>query len=344
MTFLVLSAAFFAPPPSPGGLTAEVGKEAVAFKDGDKVVTRYVFAGTVQQERSTDRMPLSKPFFYPLVAPNGLAVTRPWPMERGTKGETVDHFHQKSAWFCHGDVVPEGIELKNNASERGASGVDFWAETPPTAAARKGRIVHSAFVGTPGTELVETNDWIAPDGTKILDETRKLTVAKAAAGYLIVWDIELKASVCPITFGDTKEGSMGVRIRDDFTLKTGSTGVITSSDGQEFKKGAKDPLAIWGKPADWNDYSGTADGKTAGIAIFDHPQNKYRALWHTRDYGLMAANPFGRNRSGFPSQKGKTDVAKLAKGESLKLKYALYVHDGDARAGKVAEAYAAYAK
>jgi hypothetical protein len=339
MTFLVLAAAIFAPPPAPGGLTAAVGKDTITYTDGDKVVTVYKFAGTVREAKSDKQKPLAKPYFYPLTAPNGVAVTRPWPIERTGKPATTDHFHQKSAWFCHGDVIPEGIDLKTK--DRGIAGVDFWAEGP-----KKGRIVHTGWVGTPGTEFTETTEWVTPDGVKLLDGVRKLTLAKTAVGYLILWDIELKANVYKIYFGDTKEGSMGIRIRDDFTLnsKTGKSGVVTSSDGQTFRHGARDNLPIWGRPADWNDYSGTADGQTAGVAIFDHPQNKPRADWHTRAYGLMAANPFGRSKSGFPSQKGKENLARIDKGGSLKLKYALYIHNGDAKAGKVAEVYEAFAK
>jgi len=78
--------------------------------------------------------------------------------------------------------------------------------------------------------------------------------------------------------------------------------------------------------------------------VFDHPKNPSRAAWHTRAYGLMAANPFGRARSGFPSQKGKTDLVKMRKGQTLTFRYAVYAHTGDAAAGKVAEAYEVFKK
>jgi hypothetical protein len=58
----------------------------------------------------------------------------------------------------------------------------------------------------------------------------------------------------------------------------------------------------------------------------------------------MAANPFGRVKSGFPSQQGKTELVKIDKGKSLTFKYAIFVHDGDAKVGKVAEAYEAFKK
>jgi hypothetical protein len=100
----------------------------------------------------------------------------------------------------------------------------------------------------------------------------------------------------------------------------------------------------WGKQSKWCDYSGPLDGKTAGIAIFDHPGNVAPACWHVRAYGLMAANPFGRDKSGFPDRKGKTDLVRLAKGDKLKLTYGLLLHDGDVKTGDVAGRYAAFLK
>ena len=58
----------------------------------------------------------------------------------------------------------------------------------------------------------------------------------------------------------------------------------------------------------------------------------------------MAANPFGRDKSGFPAVKGKTDLVKLAKGEHLKLRYGILLHDGDAKEGKTAECYEQFVK
>src|SRR5262249_53884644 len=114
-------------------------------------------------------------------------------------------------------------------------------------------------------------------------------------------------------------------------------GTLTNDAG---KTGEKD---IWGYPAHWCDYSGPLDGKTAGIAVFDSPRNP-PAAWHARGYGLLAANPFGRNAAGFPSQKGKTDLVRIEKGKELNLQYAIYAHAGDAKTGKVAEVYEAFQK
>ena len=266
-------------------------------------------------------------------------------------GETADHPHQKSAWFCHGDVIPEGLELKTK-------NIDFWGdEDTHKAKLKAGQMVPTGKIVVktvgepkqvdPSHALIETkNDWNSPEGVKIMDETRTIHLQTLPSGRLFVFDIDLHASVCPITFGDTKEGSFGVRVNDVIRLanKDGGGSTVTNSTGVKATAPAKDNLPVWGYIADWNDYSGPIDGKTAGIAVFADPKNSAKSAWHTRAYGLMAANPFGRERSAFPDTKDKKDLVKIAKGDHLKLRFGIYVHDGDAAAGKVAEAYEAFKK
>jgi hypothetical protein len=308
------------------------------FQVGTELITKYQYAGTVQLEKAEGTKPLAKPYFFPLNAPGGISATRGWPMVRGNPKDMTDHFHQKSVWFCHGDVIPEGVTLKTRSSDKRVHGVDFWAESTG-----HGRIVCTK-VGKPNGGSVETkNEWRTPDEVAILEETRTITVSDHGAGRLIVLDITLTANHCPITFGDTKEGAMGIRISDEIQAKTGN-GTITSNEGKVATAPAKDNLAMWGQPADWHDYSGKANEKEVGISIFDDPKNKHRSLWHTRAYGLMSANPFGRKDSGFPAAKGNAELVKLAKGESLKLRYGVYVHTGNAKAGKVADAFGVFAK
>jgi len=313
----------------PTGVTIDTKKGALEFRVGKEVVTRYHVGASV-----------AKPYFWPLTASNGAAVTRAWPMEPAGTGDSNDHPHQKSAWFCHGDVIPEGIELKQKI--KGVEGVDFWSE-----ATGHGRIV-CVHIDDPKNakdhaSVVTKNEWRTADGMKIMDETRTISLYAIGEARLIVLDIDLLASVAPITFGDTKEGSMGVRVNDVIREAPpkgakGGQGKMTNADG---KTGEKD---IWGYRSKWCDYSGTIDGKVAGITIFDDPSNKYSAAWHSRGYGLMAANPFGRDHSGFPVTKGKTELVKIPKGEHLKLRYGILVHPGDVKEGKVAEAFEKFVK
>jgi hypothetical protein len=99
---------------------------------------------------------------------------------------------------------------------------------------------------------------------------------------------------------------------------------------------------IWGKRANWVDYSAKVEGKELGIAIFDNPSNpKHPTYWHARDYGLFAVNPFGEHD--FYNDKSRDGSMTIKPGESLTFRYRVLIHDGDASAAKVADAYTAYA-
>lgn len=311
------------------------GKTDIEFKVGKSIAAKYHIDPAA-----------AKPYLWPLFAPGDVRVTRAWPMQKGVPGETTDHIHQKSAWFTHGDVIPEGITLNVKSNDPHGKGVDFWSEAKQKGT---GKPLHGSIVcvkvGQPKqvsrdhAEVTTWNEWRTPGGVKIMDEVRTLHLIERPTGRLFVFDCTLQASVCPIAFGDTKEGSFGVRVPDAFRTQLPTGGTVTAADGTTIKAPAKDNLSVWGKPSDWHDYSGVIDGHAVGIAVFDHPRNASRAAWHTRAYGLMAANPFGRTGSGFPSQKGKTELVRIPKGESLRLRYAIFAHTGNAEAGKVAEAY-----
>jgi hypothetical protein len=299
------------------GIKVEKGR--IDFRCGPELAASYV----------TDPA-AAKPYFWPINAPGDLAVTRSWPMVKDAAGEDTDHVHQKSAWFCHGDVIPEGLELKQKV--KGVAGVDFWSEG-------KGHgVIVCTKVGTPEQKgahgrVVTTNEWRSADGDKVLDETRTLHLVNLGDARLFVVESDLAANNVPVTFGDTKEGSFGVRVRKSVTEGKGGQGTLTNAEGKEHERN------VWGRVSNWCDYSGPVGGVTAGIAIFADPANPVPSCWHSRGYGLMAANPFGRSKAGFPDQAGKKDLVHLAKGEHLKLRYAILLHKGDVKEGKVAEYY-----
>ena len=43
-------------------------------------------------------------YFYPLLGPGGLPMTRNYPMVPDSEGEAHDHPHHRSLWFSHGAV------------------------------------------------------------------------------------------------------------------------------------------------------------------------------------------------------------------------------------------------
>ena len=299
-------------------VNVKVGKDAVEFYVGDELVTRLHVAA------------YAKPIFWPLHAPNGASLTRDWPMLARPESKLNDHPHQKSAWWCHGDIIPEGLAITKKI--KGIEGVDFWSELP----GHGNEVVTE--VGKPKIEknkatIVLKIEWRTADGQKVLDETRTIHFYDLGKARLIVMHSSLFASVCTLVFGDTKEGSFGVRVNDVIRADKVGKGKLQNAEG---KLGEKE---CWGQYSSWCDYSGPIDGKEAGIAILADPKNPYPTAWHSRGYGLMAANPFGRSKAGFPATKGKTDLVKMAKGERLEFRYGLLLHNGDAVSGDVAEHY-----
>jgi hypothetical protein len=338
----ILTAAFLAflvwpapAAPDRSTLNLKVTDEHIDFLVDRQLVGRYHF--------SPSGANTAKPFFWPLNGPGGVPITRAWPMEAAAPDGSTDHVHQKSAWFDHGDIIPEGISPKERSP--GVVGIDFWSE-----AKGAGRIVGQIVaVDRPGARVLTRNEWRTADGRKILSEARTIHLYDFDGTRLFVFDIDLLASEMPLTFGDTKEGSMGIRINDAIreskTVRVnGRQRTVAGAGKLENAEGKIGEKAIWGQPSGWCDYSGPIEGKVMGLAILDDPKNPYPACWHSRGYGLMAANPFGREKSGFPAMKDRTDLVRLAKGEHLKFRYGLLIHSGDARTGKVAEYFERFVK
>ena len=151
------------------GAFAQGDVVVAAKKDGEVAVTvgGKPFTTLVAQKDG-----LAKPYLYPILAPNGTPVTRDWPMKSGTANETKDHVHQKSAWFCHGDVIPEGVELKVKSSDKRVAGVDFWAESKDHGiiAATDVNVLKS---NAPNEAFISTiMEWRAPEGLVVLTEKR----------------------------------------------------------------------------------------------------------------------------------------------------------------------------
>jgi hypothetical protein len=259
-----------------------------------------------------------KPILWPVIGPTGVEMTRSFPM-KDVPGEKPDHPHQRSIWFTHGSV----------------NGVDFWSET-----AGHGSIAHREYLRTEANNkqaVISTrNDWIDARGKRICQDRRTLTFAAGNDWRSFDFDITLVASEGPVKFGDTKEGSMGIRIPTVMDVNSQKGGHIINSEGDTDND-------AWGKPASWVDYYGTVAGRPVGIAFFNHPSSfRYPTRWHVRDYGLFAANPFG-----LKDFVGKDDVDgsyTLDDGGSITLRYRILLHEGDAKSAKIAEAFERYSK
>jgi len=266
----------------------------------------------------------TRPYLYPILGPDDLPMTRDWPMKEA-ENEERDHKHHRSLWFDHGEM----------------NGVDFWSEEP-----RAGKTIHDEFTeiksGREAGIIRSKNRYIAPDGKVVCTDDRTLRIFNRRDERLFDFEVTLHASDGDVTFGDTKEGMMAMRLNE--TMRQGPnkfnkdkpTGHIVNSEGVRDGE-------TWGKRAAWCDYHGPVNGKMVGVAIFDHPQNpRHPTWWHVRDYGLFAANPFGLHD--FEKKPAGAGNLKVAAGQSVTFRYRFYVHRGDEKEGKVAQHYEEYVK
>ncbi len=282
-------------------ITAERGDHGVTVEIDGAPFTQYLtdFQGT--------------PILWPIFGPTGKKMTRSHPMAEGP-GERKDHPHHRSLWFNHGDV----------------NGHSYWhGET----------IKHREFVRIVGGDravIVARNDWLAPDGKKVCEDERTLTFGADGDVRWIDFDITIKATAGPVKFGDTKEGTFGVRVPGSMKVDAGQGGRIVNSEAQTDQ-------AAWGQPAAWVDYHGPVEGETLGVAILNHPSSfRFPTHWHVRTYGLFAANPFGLHD--FKRSREVDGSHALRPGETMTFRYRVLLHRGDEKSGKVAEMFAAYAK
>lgn len=254
---------------------------------------------------------LAKPYIHPLRAPGGHVVTALAPF---------DHKHHKGIWV--------GVEKVN--------GVNFWGgkyqqqdavEPAPAYERIETQHIDVKPAANGALALQIHNLWQGEAGKTVAHEK---TVITTFPNRLMVYDITLTAADKPVQFEDTKEGYLAIRVAPTMTGK-GGAGKIVNAEGAE---GEAD---CWGKTSPWVDYSGPVDGKTMGVALFDHPGNFRKSRYHVRAYGLFAVSPFGEK----VYSKGQSEAPpiSLKPGESLTVKYGLFPHTGDEKAGKVAENY-----
>lgn len=281
-----------------------------------------------------------KPYLYPLRAVSGTPVTRRFPLE-DWPGDSKDHPHHRGLTFAHADM----------------NGYNFWANESFNPG-KKGKIVlrkveHVKSGKKTGT-IEAVFDWQSPDGKAMIADTRKITFHSHPTLRIIDYEISLKA-IEPAKFGDTHEGSFGVRVAawleepapkyipkadggETRPTEPKRTGRITNSEGQETE------AQVRGKRAKWADYSGEFQGEKLGMAMFDHPSNpRYPTYWHTRGYGMFAANIFAVNDLG--GEKGAADGSiSLKPGEQLNFRYRVIIHPGDPETAGIAKLYAEYTK
>ena len=275
---------------------------------------------------------IAKPVLYPIKTANGTSVTRGFPLD-SRPGERIDHPHHIGLWLNYGDV----------------NGLDFWNNSDAIAEDKKdqyGTIVHQEIAdlenGEDSGKLSVTMDWVDAAGNVLLKEETTFVFKGSENKRTIDRITKLTAQDKAVSFKDNKEGMIGIRMArelehpsdkaEKFTDANGiptdvpslnNEGVTGMYHGSNGLKGEE----VWGTRGEWMNLSGQIKGENISVAILDHPDNVgYPTYWHSRGYGLFAANPLGQKAM----SEGKEELNfQLDSGESVTFKYRIIVYSGE---------------
>lgn len=287
---------------------------------GGELFTSYMYADTFE-----------KPFLFPVIAADGITVTRGFPI-MPRPGEGIDHPHHTGFWFNYGNV----------------NGIDFWGNSKSLTAEERKKcgVIRFNNIDSAGSLpdkgiLIVNHDWVGPDGSVPLKE-HVTYIFRGGKDYRIIDHITtLTAQVPEITFADTKEGAFAIRVARFLEFPSKEPKVFVDAQGNitnipvmnnegvngnylssEGVKGA----GVWSTRAKWMKLYAISGSDTVSLVMMDHPSNlNYPTFWHARDYGLFSANPFGQK----DFTEGKEELNfKMKQGESVTFKHRLYIKSG----------------
>jgi hypothetical protein len=264
--------------------------QSIALVDGEDVVWKFQFGPGV-----------TKPCFHPLAPRGGPSVTAMRP---------ADHPWHLGAWF----------------SWKYVNGLNYWEEDPATKKSQ-GITEWADVVVTPADDhtarVTMTLGYHPPGKPDVLTERREIAIGAPGAdgAYEIDWhstftamtDVTLDRTPLPTEpKGQPWGGYAGLSVRFAEGMADRH---VTSPDG---------PIDT--KPGRYRgrhravDYSGTFAGRTAGVAIADHPDN----LGSPSPWYCIAGDPM----SFFSPAVLCFKPHEIKEGESLTLRYRILVHSG----------------
>lgn len=244
---LAIAAAAAAADPSP--LDIEKGPGTITILWAGQPLARYQSAPNP-----------SKPYVKSLFSPAGLNVLRDSP---------ADHKHHHGLMFA---VAVDGI--------------DFWSETPTCgrqvdqsteATLRAGKQGTPERQSAAAAHLTQRIAWVSPQGTLLLEETRRLLVTRLATGpaTLLLWHSRLATP--PGRAGSKLSGSPYFGLGMRFALPMDRGGQLFNDQGQVGQAQTNNARALW------TAYAAAVDGKPVTLAMFDLPGNPRPATWFTME-------------------------------------------------------------
>jgi len=312
-------------------MTLETAVEdgAVSVSVDDTVLARY------------DAEPAgSKPGFDTLALPPGVDTK---PGENLVVSSPHDHPWHFGLFFC----------------QKLVDGVNCW-ESEPSAAAGKPHgyaeageyDVRTEGNGGGASAVIEQDaTWRTDDGEDLLGDTRTVRINEPGGapdgddggddGYLLTWEQEVTAlGQRRHLSSETLHGHYsGLSLRFARSLREGRALLPDGAEPGE----TSPPRAAGGPAARWCDYSGPLDGRpgaaavgdpwSAGIAMFDHPDNGDEPVnWFIMDepFGFLAANPTWGT------------VETLDEGEPRSWTWGMWVHSGTPDERRIESVYESF--
>lgn len=285
---------------------------------GEKLFTSFIYPDT-----------LEKPVLYPIIAADGITVTRGYPIAP-RPNEPTDHPHHIGLWFTFENV----------------NGLDFWNNSFAIPAEKKhsyGWIKTDNILETKSGKaglLTYHANWANQNNDVLLEEITSFQFSGNRGQRVIDRTTTLKANT-DVLFKDAKDGLLGFRVAHELQIPTkeekkftddkGNVTVVKASidsiaDGNYLTSEGKQGDDAWSTRARWCKMYGKMGKDSISIVIIDHPANpNYPAYWHARGYGLFAANPLGENI--FTNGKLTKNLA-LKKGESVIFRFRIIIDDG----------------
>lgn len=280
----------------------------------------------------------NKPYLYPVYGPDGVVMTRHYPM-KDVEGERQDHPHHRGLNFGHEgiggvDTWSEQMTWKEIAHKRGGRNEYILKREKAL-----GRIVHKSYETLEATDeyakVLQICEYQSGRNCPKLTERRTMTFWADDRTRIIDFDQDLIAAYGTVTFEDKKDSGLSIRIPTTMDVNSESGGTIINSEGDRGN-------AAWSKRAKWCDYNGSVQGKNVGVAILNHPASfRFPTGWHVRTYGLFTANPFASRQF----NKEAPDAGfELKANDTLKLRHRFIFHQGNEKQARIEQAWQDYSK
>jgi len=293
-------------------------EKRIEIKVNNRLFTQLVYSDTIE-----------KPVLYPILAADGLPITRGFPWNPAPNDPT-DHPHHLGLWMNYEKV--NGLDFWNNSFAIPADKKHLygWIRT---------RKILKAEGGNQGT-VEYLADWTNQQQQVILQEKTTLIFHEDKNVRWIDRITELTAAIT-VSMPDAKDGLLGLRVAHELELPITETKEYTDAQGNITKVGAVKDASVtgqyltsagkegdeaWGTRGNWCMLYGRRAGAPISITIIDHPSNPgYPTYWHARNYGLFAANPLGQKIF----SKGNENLNyRLTKGQTVKFQYRVVITSG----------------